>query len=94
MRSVAPSTSGRLHELFLDNVLDRFKVFAAVRLPEKYGRIEGDFSPANIFARIFRQIGYEGSVLREAPNVSYGVQMQYLEGKPAVKDGVVNVDFR
>lgn len=50
---------------------DKFKVFAAVRIPQKYKQLEHKFSPGNIFPIIFSLIGYEGKELSICENNSY-----------------------
>lgn len=78
---------------YRDLLDDRFKVFAAVRLPPKYGKIEGAFSPANIFTKIFDKIGYDGKTLIVAPNVSYISNFTFLNGAPAMRGEEVNDPF-
>ncbi len=78
---------------YQDYLDDRFKVFAAVRLPAKYGQLNEAFSPANIFAKIFNKIGYEGKPLIVAPNESYLSGFTFLDGAPAMRGEVANDGF-
>ena len=58
---------------------DRFKVFAAVRLPEKIKTIGGKFSSANVFSKIFNNIGSkDGARLPEADNESFFMRKKVI----------------
>lgn len=69
-----------------DFINDHFKVFAAVRMPEKFKQIDGMFSPGNIFPKIFNNIGYSGGHIKIAPNNTY--YKGYIKGDiPVIKNG-------
>lgn len=74
--------------LYKDVVDDRFKIFAAVRLPDEYGKIDESFSPANVFAKVFELIGYNGDKLEIAPNDSFDSGVGFIQG-PVMKSGVL-----
>ena len=97
---VTPGTKGKLKHVlrsipdseksYFD---DRFKVFAAVRLPKRYGQISEPFSPSNVFVKIFEKIGYEGERLAEPPNDSYAIHMLFTK-EPILRDGVLIKSFK
>ena len=69
-----------------DFINDHFKVFAAVRMPEKFKQIDEVFSPGNIFPKIFNNIGYSGGYIKIAPNNAY--YNEYVkEDIPVITDG-------
>lgn len=63
-----------LNELDIDEQTfwdDKFKVFAAIRIPENIKQIDGNFSSVNIFSKIFNNIGTEdGRMFEEESNDS------------------------
>lgn len=76
------------HITYEDFINDKFKVFAAVRLPKKYGHINELFSPGNIFPIIFNKIGYEGEKIKINDNNSYFTG--YVEeDKAVIHNGVI-----
>jgi len=73
------------YEDFID---DKYKVFAAIRLPDKYGKIEELWSPGNIFAKLFTKIGYTGDRLNISNNFSYYHDVEFVDKKtPIIKEG-------
>lgn len=68
-----------------DLIDDKLKVFAAIRVPKKFKQIDGIFSPANIMAKIFDSVGYDGN-LTFAPNLSY---YGFHGNGPVVSEGKV-----
>lgn len=85
--------NGITYEEFIN---DKFKVFAAVRIPKKYEQIDGMFSPGNIFPLLFDKIGYRGERIDISKNNSYyiGYSSSYVSDKvPVIKDGkIVKLD--
>ena len=75
-----------------DFINDKYKVFAAIRIPDKYGKIEELWSPGNIFAKIFTVIGYKGDSLNISNNFSYYHDNSFSDKKkPIIKEGnIVN----
>jgi hypothetical protein len=71
------NTKNLINELKLMNISyedfinDKFKVFAAIRIPKKYKQIQEKFSPGNVFAKIFNVIGYKGNEVNICENNSY-----------------------
>ena len=76
-----------------DFINDKYKVFAAIRIPHKYGKIEELWSPGNIFAKIFTVIGYKGDTLNISNNFSYYHDNSFSDmKKPIIKEGnIVNL---
>lgn len=71
-----------------DFINDKYKVFAAIRLPDKYGKIEELWSPGNIFAKLFTKIGYTGDRLNISNNFSYYHDVEFVDKKtPIIKEG-------